>query len=142
MLPEGTTSMKRHKTNHAGRTIAVLGLLLAAAWPAAAADKLSLRPGMGGVPDIGALECATFNEIHPWGPIGFRQSLLTWAGGYMHGQSGQTLDEILAVAPPAPRPWTFDTLTDHMVDYCRRNPGAGVAQAVNDLWLRLKPQAP
>ena len=58
-----------------------LALALIAVNAAVAADKLALRPGMGGVPDLGAIRCETFTKILPEGPRGFRQAVLTWATG-------------------------------------------------------------
>lgn len=106
---------------------------------AMAAGKLTLRPGMGGVPDLGAIRCETFTKILPEGPIGFRQAVLTWAEGYIYGKSGQTIDEVLASLPAGSPDWTFDTLTDHIVGYCTSNPAAPLPVAVQDLWARLNP---
>lgn len=118
--------------------LACAASLLAAA---AMAEPLRLRPGMGGVADPGAMTCAYFNELYEAGPTGFRQALLYWAEGYIHGKSGRTIDEAIAAAPPAAKPWTFDTLTDHLVNYCRQHPEAKVPAAVEDLWQQLRPAA-
>lgn len=121
----------------------VIGILLAAsvANGAVAADRLTLRPGMGGVPDLGAIRCETFTRILPEGPTGFRQAVLTWAEGYIYGQSGRTIDEVLAAAPADGPDWTFDTLTGHVIAYCVANPGVPLPAAVQDLWTRLRPAA-
>lgn len=120
-----------------GITVALLALSMANG--AMAADRLTLRPGMGGVPDLGAVPCETFTKILPEGPTGFRQAVLTWAEGYIYGRSGRTIDEVLAAAPAATPAWTFDTLTDHIVGYCAANPAAPLPAAVHDLWTRLSP---
>lgn len=49
------------------------------------AAPLALYPGMGGVPDMGAIHCRTFNEMYPAGPNGLRQAILYWTGDtFMH----------------------------------------------------------
>lgn len=103
---------------------------------ALAANKLALRPGMTGVADLGAISCATFTHMYPAGATGMRQAALTWAQGYFYGQSAKTVDEILAELP-ADNPWDFDSLTDHIVDYCAANPEAPLPDAVIDLWNEL-----
>lgn len=123
------------------RAAICLALALIAVNAAVAADKLALRPGMGGVPDLGAIRCETFTKILPEGPTGFRQAVLTWAAGYIYGRSGQTIDEVLAAAPANGPDWTFDTLTDHVVGFCAANPGAPLPAAIQDLWTRLNPAA-
>ncbi|MBL8201526.1 MAG: hypothetical protein JNK40_11180 [Chromatiales bacterium] len=117
----------------------VLAVLMANV--AIAADSLTLRPGMGGVPDLGAIRCETFTRILPEGPTGFRQAVLTWAEGYIYGKSGRTIDEVLAAAPADGPNWTFDTLTDQIVSYCASNPESPLPVAVQDLWARLTPVA-
>ncbi|MEO8444828.1 MAG: hypothetical protein ABI567_07485 [Gammaproteobacteria bacterium] len=120
--------------------LATLGsLLLSGGIAATAADKLALRPGMGGVADLGALRCETFNSILPKGPTGFRQAVLTWAEGYIYARSGKTIDEVLAAVPAGGPPWTFDRLTDHVVEYCMARPDAPLPAAVHDLWRTLQP---
>lgn len=125
---------------HVRRGAAILAGAVAAlvAAGAVAAEPLRLRPGMGGMADPGAASCAFFNEIYAAGPTGFRQSLLYWTEGYIHGKSGMTMDEALAAAPQGP--WTFDTITDRLVGYCREHPDAAVPDAAEDLWRAL--QAP
>ncbi|MFW2405774.1 MAG: hypothetical protein ACN4GT_13465 [Gammaproteobacteria bacterium] len=115
---------------------ALATLLLAAVDAAQAADKLTLRPGMVGVADIGAISCATFSHMYPAGPTGVRQAVLTYSQGYFFARSGKTTDEILS-GLPADNPWDFETLTDHIVDYCAANPESAVHDAVIDLWGRL-----
>jgi hypothetical protein len=107
-----------------------------------AAEPLALRPGMGGVADPGTMSCEYFNTLYPNAPTGFRQTLLYWAEGYIYGKSGQSIDQALATAPPAAKPWTFDSLTDHLVGYCRTSPAATVPAAVDDLWQKLRPAQP
>jgi hypothetical protein len=123
------------------RAVAVVFLAAVLANSALAADRLTLKPGMGGVPDLGAIRCETFTKILPEGPTGFRQAVLTWAEGYIYGRSGRTIDEVLAAAPAATPAWNFDTLTDHIVAYCTANPVAPLPAAVQDLWTRLSPTA-
>lgn len=122
-----------------GITTAAVAVFLANG--ALAADRLTLKPGMGGVPDLGAIRCATFTKILPEGPTGFRQAVLTWAEGYFYGRSGRTIDEVLAGVPAGLPAWTFDTLTDHIIGYCTANPDAPLPAAVQDLWTRLSPAA-
>ena len=118
----------------------LVGLLLLTMplW-AHAAGPLKLRPGMTGVPDLGAIDCATFNVMHPAGPVGMEQAVLTWAEGYFYARSGKTLDEILALQPATSSDWNFDRLTGHLVAYCAANPQAPVPDAVADLWQQLEP---
>lgn len=147
MRPRNRPMLERHLwQRRKSRSALPIGALLSclalmSADIAAAGEPLALRPGMGGVPDPGALECAYFNDLYPNAPTGFRQTLLYWTEGYIHGKSGRTIDEALAAAPPAAKPWTFDTLTDHLVDYCRANPEARIPAAADDLWQRLQPAA-
>lgn len=115
---------------------ALTTILLATVATSQAADKLTLRPGMVGVADIGAISCATFSHMHPAGPTGVRQAVLTYAQGYFFARSGKTTDEILAGLPPDSA-WDFDTLTDQIVDYCAANPESLVHAAVADLWDAL-----
>ena len=98
------------------------------------AAPLALYPGMGGVPDMGAIHCRTFNEMYPAGPNGLRQAILYWTGGYVYAQTGKTLDEVLAA--PGMGTWNFETLTDHIVEFCKAQPDAPVPFAVIDLWNR------
>jgi hypothetical protein len=74
--------------------------------------------------------------MYPAGPIGVRQAVLTYSQGYFFARSGKTTDEILA-GLPGDNPWNFDTLTDHIVDYCEANPESPVSAAVIDLWGQL-----
>ena len=92
---------------------------------------------MGGVPDIGAIPCAVFNQMIIIGPLGTRQSLLTWAEGYFHAKSGKTIDEILEDARASGKSWDFDRLTGHFVAYCAVNPEAMTMAAVTDLGEQL-----
>lgn len=113
----------------------VAAAVIMAPGPVTVAEPLRLRPGMGGVADPGAIDCAFFNTIYEAGPTGFRQTVLYWTEGYVLGKSGLTMDAALAQAKGGP--WTFDTLTDHVVDFCRKNPGSGMPAAVEDLWRTL-----
>ena len=118
-------------------TLKLLLLLLPALLTAA--EPLSLRPGMTGVPDLGAIDCATFNHMYPAGPTGMEQAVLTWAEGYFFARSGKTMDELLAVQPADAPDWDFDALTGHIVQFCAASPEAGVPEAVTDLWRQLAP---
>lgn len=109
---------------------------------AAYAEKLRLPPGMGGVPDIGAIPCAVFNEMIVVGPLGTKRLLLTWAEGYYRAKSGKTIDEILADAKSAGQPWDFRSLTGYFVDYCAADPEALTSAAVADLGKRLLDSPP
>jgi len=113
-------------------------LLLVATLSLADDNGLRLRPGMTGVPDLGAISCETFTHMHPAGPTGMEQAVLTWAQGYFFGLSGRTIDEILA-AQPADADWNFDTLSGYIVAYCAARPEAGIPEAVADLWAELEP---
>lgn len=104
------------------------------------ADRLTLRPGMTGVPDLGAIGCELFNEIHPNGPTGLEQQILTWAGGYFYARTGKTIDEVLELPSNANEPWNFDSLAGHIVAYCAAHPDARVPEAVIDLWGELEPE--
>lgn len=99
------------------------------------AAPLALYPGMGGVPDMGAIRCETFNAMYPNGPNGLRQAILYWTEGYVYAQTGKTLDEVLA--SPGIGTWNFTTLTDHIVEFCRAQPDVPVPLAVIDLWGRI-----
>lgn len=105
------------------------------------AAELTLRPGMTGVADLGATSCETFNQMHPAGPTGMEQAVLTWAQGYFYAQSGKTTNEILAALPDGGAEWKFDTLTGHIVAYCAARPEAAIPDAVADLWAQLRPPA-
>ena len=120
-----------------GHVHLALVMLLATLSPIAqAADPLTLKPGMVGVPDLGALQCETFNQMYPNGPTGMRQAVLTWAQGYFFARSGKTTDAILADLP-ADSTWDFDSLSGHLVAYCEATPDASVPEAVADLWSSL-----
>jgi hypothetical protein len=119
------------------KTAALALAVLMATCTARASEPLALRPGMGGVPDPGAVECAYLNKLYATAPTGFRQMLLYWLEGYVYGRTGRTMDAALASAPGGP--WTFDTLTDRLVDYCGDHPEADVPAAAADLWRALNP---
>jgi hypothetical protein len=109
-------------------------LLMSAA--SIAEETLRLRPGMTGVADLGAISCETFTAMYPNGPTGMRQSVLYYAEGYIYAKSGKTMDELLAEQADAPG-WTFDSLTDVVVNHCAANPGVPVSEAVAVLWEEL-----
>jgi len=123
--------------NHSAAMLALALTLVFA--DTAFAERLTLRPGMTGVPDLGAISCELFNEIHPNGPTGLEQMILTWAGGYFYARTGKTIDEVLALPSNAGEAWDFDSLTGHIVAYCAAHPDAQVPEAVIDLWGRLEP---
>jgi hypothetical protein len=114
----------------------LIAVLTAYASMAIAAKPLTLRPGMTGVPDLGAIKCETFANMYPNGPTGMSQAALTWAQGYFYGLTGKTTDEIL-VQLPENSPWNFDTLTGHIIAYCEGHPEAPLPEAVKDLWSAL-----
>jgi len=101
-----------------------------------AAGPLTLRPGMTGVPDLGAIKCETFVHMYPNGPTGMSQAVLTWSQGYFYALTGKTTDEILATLPEESA-WDFDSLTGHIVDYCEEHPEVPLPEAVKDLWAAL-----
>lgn len=127
-------------TTKAAALVSLLSLWLLGGFlstPAASAN-LTLRPGMTGVPDLGAISCETFTHMHPAGPTGMEQAVLTWAQGYFYGQSGKTIDQILALQPDDAA-WDFDSLTGHIVSFCAERPEARIPDAVADLWRQLEP---
>lgn len=103
---------------------------------AIAAKPLALKPGMTGVPDLGAIKCEMFNRMYPNGPTGMSQAVLTWAQGYFYALTGNTIDEILAPLPEDGA-WDFDRLTGHIVDYCEEHPESPLPEAVKGLWSAL-----
>lgn len=113
----------------------LIGLIAVVIATPSLAAPLALRPGMGGVPDLGAIRCETFNEMYPSGPNGLRQAILYWTEGYVYAQTGKTMDEFLA--SPGKGSWDFGALTDHIVQFCRARPEAPVPLAVIDLWTRM-----
>ena len=112
-------------------TVLVLVPLLAMA-----EESLQLRPGMTGVADLGAIDCATFNDMYPNGPTGMRQAVLYYAEGYIFARTNQGIDALLAKQSDA-ADWDFDSLTDIIVDHCAANPEVRVGDAVTLLWERL-----
>lgn len=116
-------------------------MLLIAPILALASGPLTLRPGMTGVPDLGAIDCAMFNHMYPAGPTGMEQAVLTWAEGFFYARSGKTIDELLAAQPAAARDWDFGSLTGHIVEFCQASPDAPLPDAVRDLWQALNPAA-
>jgi hypothetical protein len=125
--------------NNMLRSLAYLlltAVLTAYAGMAIAAKPLTLRPGMTGVPDLGAINCETFVHMYPNGPTGMSQAVLTWSQGYFYALTGKTTDEILAPLPEESA-WDFDSLTGHIVDYCEEHPEVPLPEAVKDLWSAL-----
>lgn len=103
---------------------------------ALAENQVQLRPGMMGVADIGATDCALFSEMHYNGPTGMRHHVLTWVQGYVYAKTGGNIDTLLAQLP-ADSGWDFDSLSDVFVEYCQANPDAKVADAAVVLWTTL-----
>jgi len=103
---------------------------------ALAEGQLKLRPGMGGVADIGASDCALFTEMHYNGPTGMQHHVLTWVQGYVFAKTGANIDAILAKLPEN-NGWDFDSLSSVFVDYCKENPEAKVSEAAIALWTTL-----
>lgn len=97
---------------------------------APAADPIELPPGMGGVPDIGAVPCSVFSNMLVIGQKGVRHSLLTWTEGYLFARTGKTLDEIILAAPEDARPYDFFGITDRFIEFCADNPEALTRDAV------------
>ena len=119
----------------------LLAALIMAAFDMAAAERLRLPDGMGGVSDIGAIPCNVFTDMLVIGPLGTRHSLLTWANGYYYATTRKTLDEIIAAAKANGQTWDFERLTDHFADYCAENPDAHTRDAVTSLGSKLLPGA-
>lgn len=120
-----------------GTRAALAALLLAATGTLAAAGPLTLKPGMTGVPDLGAIRCATYNAMYPNGPNGLRQATLYWTEGYLYARTGLSLDEFLSGRPDG-ADWTFESLTDHVLAFCETHAEDRVRAAVDDLWTRLQ----
>jgi hypothetical protein len=115
----------------AGR--AALAATLALACGSAAAEKLVMPAGMGGVPDIGHIPCVVFNEMMVVAPLGTQHSLLTWAAGYLKGATGKSLQELADAVPPAGEPWTYERMAGGLVAFCASNPQATTDAAAADL---------
>ncbi len=99
--------------------------------------QLKLRPGMMGIIDIGATDCATFSEMHYNGPSGMRHHVLTWAQGYIYAKTGANIETMLE-ALSADNGWDFDSLSDIFVDYCEASPDSKVAEAAIAVYTTLK----
>jgi hypothetical protein len=117
--------------------------LVAPAGAAVAADApgIQLRPGMGGVPDLGAMRCGAYSKMHSKGQSGTRQATLYWFEGLVWARSGKTLDAFLASVPGGAA-WNFETLTSHVLAWCEAHPSAQVTGALDDLWQRIAHAAP
>jgi len=100
-------------------------------------SRVKIHPGMGGVSDIGATDCALFNEMHYNGPTGMEHHVLTWVQGYVHAKTGANIDTLLEPLPDGGG-WDFDSLTGVFVDYCKANPDAKVSEAAISLWSVLE----
>jgi len=121
------------------RVSGVLLTMLLAGSAMADEDRLQLRPGMMGIADIGAQNCALFSDMHYNGPAGMEHHILTWVQGYVHAQTGSNIDAMLARMPDD-HGWNFDRLSGHIVSYCADNPEAPVAEAAISLWRVLQEQ--
>lgn len=136
----GHMKLQRHSTA-TRRTALALVLLLAAG--GASAEKLVMPSGMGGVPDIGAIPCAVYNDMIRIGPLGTRHSLITWAAGYLHAITGKPLQELVNAADGAGGPgWTYDRLGDEFTDFCKANPDAVTRDAVSSVAGKLGVENP
>jgi hypothetical protein len=122
--------------SRAGRR-ALPAIVLLLATGSASAGKLVLPPGMGGVPDVGAIPCAVLSDMMRIGPLGTRHSLLTWTAGYLKALSGQSLQELVDAASANGRSWTYVQLGDDLVAYCAANPKAVTADAAANLAGKL-----
>jgi hypothetical protein len=116
---------------------AVLGTLLALTAGGAAAGKLVMPKGMGGVPDIGAIPCSVFNEMIVVAPLGTRHSLLTWSAGYLQAVTGKSLQDVADAADAAGGPWTYDRLAGELAAFCAANPKSATRDAAADLSRKL-----
>lgn len=105
------------------------------------ARELVLPAGMGGAPDIGAIPCNVFSEMLVVGPLGTRLSMLTWAEGYLYAKTELSMEELVSSANEAGENWSFDTLTDHFVSYCKANPEAITRSAAEDLANQFENQS-
>ena len=112
-----------------------LATLLLTAGTATNAEYV-LPPGMTGVADFGAIDCATFTHMYPAGPTGVGQAVLSWAQGYIYASSGNTLSEALDAAPGGSN-WDFFSLREFIVDYCEQKPEAQLPEAVTKLWATI-----
>jgi hypothetical protein len=122
------------------RAAAMGGLLAAAVLllpPVARPGPLEMRPGMGGVGDIGAMSCQAFSVMHSKGQSGSRQAVLYWTEGLVFARTGKSMDSFLAGLPDGGAAWNFESLTGHVVDWCEAHPEAPVNAAVEDLWRAL-----
>jgi len=121
--------MKVKRNSPAPRhTLPAIVLLLASG--GAAAEKLVMPAGMGGVPDIGAIPCEVFNNMTRIANPGTRHSLITWAAGYLQAITGKSLQEVVDAADGAGQPWTYARLGDSLAAFCAANPTSGTRDAV------------
>ena len=103
---------------------------------AATNAEYTLPPGMTGVADFGAIDCATFTHMYPAGPTGVGQAVLSWAQGYIYAQSGHSLGDALEDVS-AGGDWDFYSLREFIVNYCEQKPEAPLPEAVTELWATI-----
>lgn len=118
-------------------SLLVLSMLAFVASGESTTSRVKIHPGMGGVSDIGATDCALFNEMHYNGPTGMEHHVLTWVQGYVHAQTGANIDTLLESLPDGGG-WDFDSLTGVFVEHCKANPEAKVSEAAIKLWSVLE----
>jgi hypothetical protein len=118
----------KRKSPAARRILPALILLLASG--GASAGKLVMPPGMGGVPDIGAIPCKVFTDMIRVAPVGTRHSLITWSAGYLQAVTGKPLQEVVNAADRTGAPWTYDRLGNELAAWCKENPDAVTRDAV------------
>lgn len=121
---------------HVQPWVIILSLLFPTVPALAASDPLQMDPGMAGFADLGTIQCDYFVELLPIGPKGFRQSLMTYAQGFVFAKSGKTFDQVLAGQGKS---WTYNSLSEEMVQYCRANPEKSIPDAAAHLWSELSP---
>lgn len=112
----------------AWRALPALALVLASG--GASAEKLVMPPGMGGVPDIGAIPCKVFTDMTRVAPLGARHSLITWSAGYLQAVTGKPLQVVVNAADRTGPPWTYDRLGNELAAWCKENPDAVTRDAV------------
>ena len=121
-------------TRHFRLKACTAALLLAVS--AATNAEYTLPPGMTGVADLGAIDCATFSHMYPAGPTGVGQAVLAWAQGYIYAQSGHSLGDALEEVS-AGSDWDFYSLREFIVNYCEQRPEAPLPDAVVELWATI-----
>ncbi len=119
----------------------VAGLFTTASIADPSDSRIRIHPGMGGVSDIGATDCALFNEMHYNGPTGMEHHVLTWVQGYVFAKTGSNIDAMLDKIPDGGG-WDFASLTGVFVDYCKANPTEPVSTAAVRVWSVLEAGQP